>query len=223
MCGQFFIEEENEDALLTVLLQEASRRQQAITGKEEGVARGQVRPSETVAALAVGRSGRVGAFPMQWGFHRPGSTELIINARSETACQSPLFGPSMRERRCLVPASWYFEWELRQETPEGGLFTPFSLPRTGPADSRKTKRVKYAIRPAAPGPMYLAAVYRYEEGRRLPVLSILTRAPSPEIAFIHDRMPVIFSDRSRSLWLDREIDPRQALAACENAMAFRPA
>lgn len=225
MCGQFFIAREGGDALLTLLLDEASRRRQAVTGETEGVARGRVRPSETVAALAVGRSGRVGAFPMQWGFHRPGGTELIINARSETACQSPLFGPSMRERRCLIPLSWYFEWERNAET-ENGFLPPLPKEETEvgrrPA-GKKGNAVRYAIRPAVPGPVYLAAIYRWEEGRRLPSLAVLTRAPSPEVAFIHDRMPVIFSDRNRALWLDRSVDPEKALRVSESSMAFRPA
>ena len=52
------------------------------------------------------------------------------------------------------------------------------------------------------GLMYLAGIYRYEADRRLPVFSILTRAPAPEIAFIHDRMPVIFSEANCRAWLD---------------------
>lgn len=211
MCGRFFIEPEGEDALLSMMIEEAARRQKAIVGQDT-VARGEVRPSDTAAALAMGRSGQVGAFPMKWGFHRQDGG-LIINTRSETALTLPLFRPSMLERRCLIPASWYYEWETVQLQPgaaardaSGGL-----------------RRVRYAIRPAAPGPIYLAGIYRYEEGSRLPVFSVLTRAPAPEIAFIHDRMPVIFSENARSLWLDSAADPLSALEACEKAAAYQPA
>ena len=77
-----------------------------------------------------------------------------------------MFADGMRQRRCAVPATNYFEWE-----------------RTGRA------RTKYAIRPADGQLFYMAGIYRIESGR--PVFSILTREPAESIAFIHDRMPVI--------------------------------
>ena len=112
MCGRFFIAEEGEDELLNMMIEEASTRQQAIIG-ESTIARGEVFPSATVAALAMGRNGNVGAYPLQWGFHRPNNQGLIINTRSETALEKPVFRQSMLERRCLIPCSWYFEWETR--------------------------------------------------------------------------------------------------------------
>ena len=69
--------------------------------------------------------------------------------------------------------------------------------------------------------MYLAGIYRYEECARFPSLSILTREPAREIAFIHDRMPVIFSEANLTSWLDRSVDPRTALTRCETEMQYR--
>lgn len=63
MCGRFFVAEENENDLIARMIDEASRRQQAITG-ESSIAKGEVFPSATVAALAVGKDGNIGAFPM---------------------------------------------------------------------------------------------------------------------------------------------------------------
>ena len=63
MCGRFFVEEESENELLARMIDEASRRQQAITG-ESSIATGEVFPSATVASLAVGKTGKIGAFPM---------------------------------------------------------------------------------------------------------------------------------------------------------------
>ena len=51
MCGRFFIAEEGEDELLALMIEEASRRQQAIVG-ESAIARGEVFPSAAVAAMA---------------------------------------------------------------------------------------------------------------------------------------------------------------------------
>ena len=213
MCGRFFIAEEGEDELLSLMIQEASRRQKAIVGVES-VARGEVRPSSVVAALAQGKNGGVGAFPMAWGFHL--QKKLIINTRSETALQSPLFRPSMLSRRCLIPASCYFEWETRDGQRS-------FLPDASRNPGAYPEKIKYAIRPRTKGPMYLAGIYRYEEGWTLPVLSILTREAAPGIAFIHPRMPVIFADGGHGAWLDPNADPAEMLEICESDMAFSPA
>lgn len=225
MCGRFFIAEEGEDELLNMMIEEASKRQQAIIG-ESTIARGEVFPSATVAALAMGRNGNVGAYPLQWGFHRPNNQGLMINTRSETALEKPMFRQSMLERRCLIPCSWYFEWEIRDarqnllDAAPSLQIQQESFPKT---KNKNALKIKYAIRPQSPGLMYLAAIYRYEETQRLPVFSILTREPAQEIAFIHDRMPVIFSDATRYAWLDRTADPQTALKQAESKMAFKAA
>ena len=222
MCGRFFISEAN-DGQLAALIGDAAKRQTALTG-EDTVARGEVSPGAVVPALAAGKSGNIGAYPLQWGFHRADGKGLIINTRSETAMERPLFKASMRERRCLIPCSWYFEWEVRDAQPSLlDAATSLQIRSDGPTGGKRRPqlRVKYAIRPRRPGLMYLAGIYRYEADRRLPVFSILTRAPAPEIAFIHDRMPVIFSEANYRTWLDGSADPVEALQQCETAMIFR--
>ena len=89
--------------------------------------------------------------------------------------------------------------------------------------SQQAVKIKYAIRPKAPGIMYLAGIYRYEKDSPLPALSILTRTAAEDIAFIHDRMPVIFSEAHKALWLDRSCDPQTALLSCETDMTHRAA
>ena len=199
MCGRFYVAEDDEDEALEAVIAEANRRMQALTG-ENNIARGEVLPSAAVAALAPGRSGGIGVYPMHWGFRRADGKGLIINTRSETAMEKPVFRKAMIERRCLIPASWYYEWEKRER-----------------------EKIKYAIRPAADGIMYLAGIYRFEENKKLPVLSILTMEPAREIVFIHDRMPVIFSEEHRGAWLDRSADPEKVLRECEKTMEFRTA
>ena len=226
MCGRFFVEGESENELLARMIAEAERRQQAITG-ESSIAKGEVFPASTIAAMAVGKSGEIGIFPMVWGFHLQPNHKLIINTRSETALEKPLFKKSMLERRCLIPCSWYFEWETRdaQQSLLDGM-PSLQIQAAGPIAKGKAKnpsKIKYAIRPKAPGIIYLAGIYWYEETQKLPVLSILTRDPAPEIAFIHDRMPVIFSDKLHGQWLDRSANPMDVLKLCEKEMAYRAA
>ena len=226
MCGRFFVEGENENELLSRMIEEAERRQQALTG-ESTIAVGEVFPGSTVAAMAMGKSGEIGMFPMQWGFHRSDKRGLIINTRSETALEKPLFRKSMLERRCLVPCSWYFEWETRdaqqsllENLPSFQMQPEGQIPR---GKMKNQMKIKYAIRPKASGVIYLAGIYRFEENLKLPVLSILTREPAQDISFIHDRMPVIFSDRNHGAWLDRSADPQEVLKHCEISMAYKAA
>ena len=226
MCGRFFVEGESDNELLARMIAEAERRQQAITG-ESHIARGEVFPASTVAAMAAGKSGDIGIFPMTWGFHLQPHNKLIINTRCETAMDKPLFRKSMLERRCLIPCSWYFEWETR-DAQQSLLDDMPSLQiqaagQTVKGKAKNQTKIKYAIRPKTPGIIYLAGIYRYEDNLKLPVMSILTREPAPEISFIHDRMPVIFSDSHHGAWLDRDADPLTLLEMCETAMVYKAA
>ena len=143
---------------------------------------GEIFPSDVVPVLANSRRQDVQPFAMRWGYSFPVGRP-VINARAETAAEKPLFRDGMRQRRCLIPASSYFEWERR--------------------DGQK---IKYAIRPAGAEMLYLAGIYHLEnhDGAVVPSFAILTRSAAPEIAFIHDRMPVILPPDCARDWLKVE-------------------
>ncbi len=69
-----------------------------------------VAPGQRVSVV-VAQAGR-GLTLATWGFRPPWSTNraLIINARTETLAEKPLFATALQRRRCLVPATGYFEW-----------------------------------------------------------------------------------------------------------------
>ena len=53
--------------------------------------------------------------PMRWGFipqwyKSPTDGPLLINARAETIADKPAFGQAVRKRRCVIPASGFYEW-----------------------------------------------------------------------------------------------------------------
>lgn len=194
MCGRFYIADEDETGEIQRMIDAAARKQKAIIGQDT-LARGEVAPGMTAAALALGKSGQMGAFPMEWGFTL--GKKRIINARLETAAERPLFRDGFLQRRCLLPMAHYFEWGEGEEILPSLFTSPALLPKA-------KKRIRYAIRPQKEGPMYLAGIYRYEEERKLPVFTVLTCAPDESIAWLHGRMPVIFSEQTAMAFLRSE-------------------
>jgi len=184
MCGRFFLADNDNSGELRGIIDQLNRR--GVTVKT-----GEIFPTDTVPVLANNRNRRVMPFSMQWGYTLPDG-RLLINARSETAGEKPLFQDAMRQHRCLIPATNYFEWEKHGR-----------------------EKIKYAIRQADAGLLYMAGLYRVENGRA--VFTILTREPAEQIRFIHDRMPVILTSNAKQDWLNLDCDAAQTLAqACEN-------
>ena len=163
-------------------------------GQPAAKTEGEVFPGDLVPVLANSRSMKPTLFAMRWGYTLPGGRR-VINARSETAASSPLFADGMRQRRCLVPAVRYDEWERRGR-----------------------EKIRYAVRPSGCARFFMAAVYRMEQDG--PVFAILTRSSAERIAFIHDRMPVILPDALAADWLSPASDPEQLLHAAVSEVEF---
>lgn len=144
------------------------------------VTSGTVRPTDVVPVIAPDRNGSRRVFPMKWGFQTPGRS-LLVNARSETAGVKPTFSEAWERRRCIIPASWYFEWEH--------FLSPNGKKKTGD---------KYIIQ-AKGDVTWLCGLYRIEGG--LPEFVVLTREPSEELARIHDRMPLILPEERIDEWI----------------------
>lgn len=123
---------------------------------------------------------------MKWGFAKYDGKGQIINARSETALEKPMFRKGMLEHRCLVPASNYFEWQ-----------------KAG------TKKIKHAFRLPDSPVLYMAGIYRMEKDSPLPTFIILTRDASPAVEPIHDRMPVIIPRPLMQSWLQEDAGAMQ--------------
>ncbi len=152
---------------------------------------GEIRPASVAPVIAPDRRGGEAVFPMKWGFLIP-SGPLLVNARLETAPVRPSFRESWARRRCVVPASWYYEW-------------------SHPLDENGRKRVgeKYRFRPRGGATAWLAGLYRLEDG--LPSFTVLTRQAAEPLCAIHDRMPVVLpGDRIRD-WIAPDGRPEEIL------------
>ena len=188
MCGRFYIAEDGDTGLQEII--------RALNRKGTQVKTGEVRPGDSTAVIANNKSLQPAPFAMPWGFAMTDG-KLIINARSETAAGKPMFRDGMLQRRCLIPASHYFEWEKRQR-----------------------EKVKYAIKPAESGMLFMAGLYRIEGNKAR--FTILTRTPAEPIAFIHDRMPVILPHAALQDWLNPRYNAADVLRAAVTDVTFAP-
>lgn len=137
-------------------------------------------------------------FPMKWGFS--GRT-LLMNARTETAPVKATFRDAWASHRCIVPASWYFEWEHIVGN-----------------DGKKRTGDKHLIQPKGSAMTWLCGLYRIEDG--LPVFVILTREPGEEIRFIHDRMPLIMPGDYVDEWIRPDVKPEELVEAAMTEMVY---
>ena len=116
----------------------------------------------------------------------------MINARSETAAEKPAFRAALRYRRCLVPASGFYEWKK-----EG-----------------RGKAPHYFVPAVSGDPLVMAGLWEDWEcnGEHLRSLAILTVGANVDVASVHDRMPVILPPESWAGWLDADVQRVDAVA-----------
>jgi putative SOS response-associated peptidase YedK len=109
---------------------------------------------------------------LTWGLPASWESKPLINARSETLTERKTFRPLLANR-CLVPATAYFEWR-------------------GVGRQRFKNRIAFAD----DAPFAFAGLYTEN------AFTIITCAPAPAIAHIHNRMPVILARAAETAWLD---------------------
>ncbi|TVQ60061.1 MAG: SOS response-associated peptidase [Phycisphaerales bacterium] len=144
-----------------------------------------IAPTQSVPVLR-NIDGQLRLDHLTWGFipswaKSPAIGPRLINARSETAATKPAFRAAMRERRCLIPASGFYEWKR-----EGLKKQPFYIRR------RDGRPFVFAG---------LWTVWTGENGEQIESSTILTTLPNEMIRQIHDRMPVILDERGWDTWL----------------------
>ena len=207
MCCRYYMELSPE---LRPIIEEANRSalKERIVDKlgRPMIIEGEVRPTNIVPVIAPNRASARTVFPMVWGFTLPRSSSPLVNARVETASSKPTFKESWERRRCIIPASYYFEWEHLINAATGKA-------KTGD---------KYMIQPKGSEITWLAGLYRIEEmsGIQVPVFTVLTREPSEEIRFIHDRMPVILPREAVEEWIRPDSKPDEIIKEAMTDMVF---
>jgi putative SOS response-associated peptidase YedK len=144
-----------------------------------------IAPTQPVAVIGVQpKTGRRGLAPLRWGFvprTAPAAERGFINARAETAWHKPSFREAFARRRCLVPATGFFEWQ-----------------KTG-----TRRRQPWLLRLASGRVFAFASLWEPPAaGLASPTVAILTTEPNELARKIHDRMPVILDPADYAAWLD---------------------
>lgn len=141
-------------------------------------------PTDPVAVVVQGRK----LVSMRWGFipawyKTPTDGPLLINARAETIAEKPAFREACRMRRCVIPATGFYEW-------------------TKDADGN---RLPWYIAPPD-GPIAFAGVWQVWDKGPSPIAScaIVTVGAAGPMAGIHHRMPVSLAEEEIALWLGEQ-------------------
>lgn len=149
------------------------------------VPRYNVCPTNPVAVITA-EAGARRLRAMRWGFlptwyKTPTDGPLLINARADTIATKPAFRTAARTRRCLIPASGFYEW---------------SAGETG-------ERLPWYIARADGQPLAFAGIWqRWEhEGQAADTCAIVTTEAGTAMEAVHDREPVTVERADWPLWL----------------------
>ncbi len=131
---------------------------------------------------------------MRWGFlpvwaKDPKIGYKLINARSESVFDKPMWKRAISGSRCLIPATGFYEWKAEQGGKQPFYIHPKALPIFSFAG--------------------VWSSWHDPSGQEVHTYSILTTEPNAEMAGIHDRMPVILHPEDEDDWLNPDLSEQQ--------------
>lgn len=158
--------------------------------------RANIAPTQDVLAVRLGEDGRRHAVSLRWGLlprwavdRRVGAR--LINARAEGVARQPAFRKAFEERRCLIAADGFYEWQAR----DGGK-QPHRICRQDGAPFAFAGLWESWRDPAGP-----------KQAPAVESCTILTTEANDLLRPIHERMPVILPTQAHDLWLTEGAAP----------------
>ena len=169
MCGRYYVDDETAREI-EKLVRDLDRRLKMERTRD-------VFPSQN-AMILKGEGNHLAAEQMRWGFPGFEKGKLLINARAETALERPTFRESVQERRCIIPARGFYEWNKSKE--------------------------KFIFERKETPVLFMAGCYNRYEGQERFV--ILTTDANSSVAPVHNRMPLILEPEELKDWvLDEQV------------------
>ena len=150
-------------------------------------ARYNISPSQMIPVIVEYEGARL-LSEMRWGFiphwfKSPSDGSLLINARGETAHEKPAFRSAFAKRRCIIPASGFYEWHSK----------------------KGVGKEPYYIHPASNDPVGFAGIWQAWRNptneERWVTVAIVTTEASEQISHIHHREPVALDPNTYDTWL----------------------
>jgi putative SOS response-associated peptidase YedK len=146
-----------------------------------------IAPSQDIAVVRESDAGPRELAALRWGLipawvKDPAASHSPINARSETAASKPTFRQAMSRRRCIVPASGFFEWK-----------------------GKKGEKQAFLFRMRSSGLFGIAGLYETwlgVGGEVIETAALLTTEANAVVERVHKRMPVILAPSDYEHWLD---------------------
>ena len=169
-----------------------------------------IAPSQEALVVRRSDEGPREILPMRWGLVPWWADDLsfgnrAINARAESAASKPAFREAFAHRRCLIPASGFYEWE---KLGDGG----------GDGGGGKAKQPWY-VKPGGDVGCALAGLWERWRPKDAPegeapirTFTIMTTRANPLLAPMHERMPVVIPPDRFDDWLDPTLTDAARLA-----------
>jgi len=178
MCGRFFLISQSREVSASFGLEEAPYIEP----------RYNIAPTQSIAVVRLASENddvRILTY-MRWGLVPPWTKDLsklptLINARSESANEKPVFRGAFKKRHCVIPANGFFEWSRRGSTKEPYVF-------------QLSRQRLFAF-------AGLWESWENLDGAVLESCTILTTEANDVVRVLHDRMPVILDHDGVDLWL----------------------
>lgn len=164
MCGRYYVDDETAREI-EKLVRDLDRKLQIERT-------GDVFPAQN-ATIIKGQEHHLAAEQMRWGFPGFEKGKLLINARAESALERPTFRESVQDRRCIIPARGFYEWNKSKE--------------------------KFTFERKETPVLFMAGCYNRYEGQERFV--ILTTDANSSVAPVHNRMPLILEPEEVEDWV----------------------
>lgn len=173
MCGRFMLDSDVEEIL---------KYYRIINREVDDYHKGDKFPSQE--ALIVAEDGGLSLKSAKWGFPLAPKGKLVINARSESIKERPMFKDAFHTSRCIIPASLFYEWK----------------------DEGANNKVKYNIYSPDKKITSLGGLYKFtlnDKGKKELSFVIMTTEANSYMNQVHSRMPLIIEDDAVDYWLDK--------------------
>jgi len=156
-----------------------------------------ISPSQMVPVIRQNEKKELIMEMMRWGLipswaKDPVIGNKMINARAESVAEKPSFKYSLKNHRCLIPASGFYEWENTDE----GKIPHYVYIKEEPVSSFAG----------------LYDIWNDSENREIKTFTIITTKANKILEPIHNRMPVILDKKQEDIWLNNDIQDTNILA-----------